>query len=103
LHDGKETCVIIDLIGNNRNADIKLGLFHTEHADGKGKHLINPVVPEFCAIELDVRVIDLLKEMLRKTHPRRDRLFNNYHVLKNEIGRRPSYLELHLRGASETV
>jgi superfamily II DNA or RNA helicase/HKD family nuclease len=103
LHDGKETCVIIDLIGNYRNADIKLGLFHTEPADGKGKHLINPVVPEFCAIDLDVRVIDLLKEMLRKTHPRRDRLFNDYHVLKNEIGRRPSYLELHLRGASETV
>jgi predicted house-cleaning noncanonical NTP pyrophosphatase (MazG superfamily) len=37
LHDGKETCVIIDLIGNYRNADIKLGLFHTEPTDGKGK------------------------------------------------------------------
>jgi superfamily II DNA or RNA helicase/HKD family nuclease len=103
LHDGKETCVIIDLIGNYRNADIKLGLFHTEPIDGKGKHLIHPVVPEFCGINLDVSVIDLLKEMIRKTHPRRDRLFNDYHLLKNELGRIPSYLELHLRGASESV
>jgi superfamily II DNA or RNA helicase/HKD family nuclease len=102
LHPGKDSCVIIDLIGNYRNADIKLGLFDTEPSDRKGKQ-IHPVVPEFCEINLDLAVVDLFKEMNRKSQPRRDRLFNDYHVLKNELGRRPTYLELHLRGASETV
>jgi superfamily II DNA or RNA helicase/HKD family nuclease len=103
LHEGKESCVIIDLIGNYRNADIKLGLFHTEPTETKGKHLIHPVVPELCEIHLDITVIDLLKEMARKSHPRRDRLYYDFHVLKNELGRRPTYLELHLKGASESV
>jgi superfamily II DNA or RNA helicase/HKD family nuclease len=102
LHAGKETCVIIDLIGNYRNADIKLSLFDTQPSDRKGKQ-IHPVVPEFCEINLDLAVVDLFKEMNRKSQPRRDRLFNDYHVLKNELGRRPTYLELHLRGASESV
>ena len=39
LHDGKDHCVIIDLIGNYRNADIKLSLFDTERGDGKRKIL----------------------------------------------------------------
>jgi superfamily II DNA or RNA helicase/HKD family nuclease len=103
LFEGKEACVIIDLIGNYRNADIKLGLFNTEPVDSKGKHQIHPVVPEFCEINLDLAVVDLLKEMLRKTYPRRDRILNDYHLLKNELGRRPTYLELHLRGASESI
>jgi superfamily II DNA or RNA helicase/HKD family nuclease len=103
LYPGKETCVIIDLIGNYRNSDVKLGLFDTEPSNGKGKQRVHPVVPEFCELNLDLAVINLLKEMSRKTYPRSDRLFNDYHALKNELGRRPSYLELHLKGASESV
>ena len=37
LHDEKDHCVIIDLIGNYRNADIKLSLFDTERGEGKRK------------------------------------------------------------------
>ena len=37
LHEGKENCVIIDLIGNYRNADTKLRLFDAGSEQEKGK------------------------------------------------------------------
>ncbi|MHC0038806.1 DEAD/DEAH box helicase family protein [Pseudoneobacillus sp. C159] len=102
IYPGKEYCVIIDLIGNYRNADIKLGLFDTQSGEKKGKQT-HPVVPEYCELNLDLEVINLFKEMNRKTQPRRDRLLNDYHTLKNELGRRPTYLDLHLRGESDSI
>ncbi|WML56022.1 DEAD/DEAH box helicase family protein [Neobacillus sp. PS2-9] len=101
LHPGKEACVIIDLIGNYRNADIKLSLFDTEPGEGKTRN-IQPTLPEFCTINLDVNVIDLLQEMSRKRQPRREKLLNDYLELKKELGRRPTYLELHLKGRSDS-
>ncbi|OCA90400.1 DNA helicase [Bacillus sp. FJAT-27225] len=101
LREGKEHCVIIDLIGNYRNADIKLSIFDTKPETTKENKAL-PVVPEFCEINLDVRVIDLLKEMKRKREPRKEKLLNDYLVLKQSLGRRPSYVELHLSGASES-
>ena len=101
LHPDKETCVIIDLIGNYRNADIKLSLFDTQPSKGTTRN-IQPALPNFCEINLDINVIDLLQEMLRKRQPRREKLFNDYKNLKREIGRRPSYIELHLKGASDS-
>lgn len=101
LHPGKETCVIIDLIGNYRNADIKLSLFDIQPSEGKTR-IIEPTLPNYCELNLDVNVINLLQEMSRKRQPRREKLFNDYMDLKREIGRRPSYLELHLKGASDS-
>ncbi|MGG3556790.1 DEAD/DEAH box helicase family protein [Peribacillus frigoritolerans] len=101
LHDSKDHCVIIDLIGNYRNADVKLSLFDTDLSKKKTK-TIEPVVPELCDIELDIQVINLLKEMAKKKQPRRDKLVNDYLILKQELGRRPSYLELHLKGVSDS-
>lgn len=40
--------------------------------------------------------------MSLKRQPRREKLFNDYMELKREFGRRPSYLELHLKGASNS-
>jgi superfamily II DNA or RNA helicase/HKD family nuclease len=101
LHDSKDHCVIIDLIGNYRNADIKLSLFDTDLSKQK-KKTIEPIVPELCEIKLDIQVINLLKEMAKKKQPRRDILVNDYHIIKQELGRRPTYLELHLKGASDS-
>ncbi|AIE60226.1 DNA/RNA helicase [Bacillus methanolicus MGA3] len=102
LHPGKEHCVIIDLIGNYRNADIKLSLFDTEPNDTKSKRIV-PKVPDFCEIDLDLKVINLLEEMARKRQPRREKLFEDFMKLKQELGRRPTYLELHLKGASDSA
>jgi superfamily II DNA or RNA helicase/HKD family nuclease len=101
LSPEKENCVIIDLIGNYRNADIKLGLFDTESKEGKVKNK-QLTVPALCEIELDVQVVNLLNEMSRKKQPRKDQLYSDYFALKQELGRRPTYLELHLKGASES-
>lgn len=102
LHDKKSHCVIIDLIGNYRNADLKLSLFDTQ-PDEKRARNSQPVVPELCEIQLDLQVIDLLKEMARKKQPRKEKLLDDYQSLKLELGRRPTYLELHLQGASESI
>ena len=40
--------------------------------------------------------------MARKKHPRRQKLYDDYFALKQELGRRPSYLELHLKGGSKS-
>lgn len=99
LYRGKSSCTIIDLIGNYRNADIKLRLFDTGKGDEKGrKNEVMPIVPNQCAIDLDVQVIDLLKELNRKKQPRKDKLLYAYHTLKEELGYRPSYLDMHLYG-----
>ncbi|WP_053366531.1 DEAD/DEAH box helicase family protein [Bacillus sp. FJAT-27245] len=102
IHEGKNHCVIIDLIGNYRNADIKLSIFDTELGDTKKKGTV-PVVPETCELNLDLRVVDLLKEMSRKRQPRKEKLLHDYQDLKRELGRRPTYLELHLYGTAESI
>ncbi|WP_110926718.1 DEAD/DEAH box helicase family protein [Bacillus massiliglaciei] len=101
LHDGKDHCVIIDLIGNYRHADVKLSVFDTR-GNGEKKAATEPLLPDSCKVELDMKVINLLKEMARKRQPRREKLLNDYQELKRELGRRPSYLELHLQGTSES-
>jgi len=97
----KSYCTIIDLIGNYRNADIKLRVFDTSEnmqiASEKRNGII-PVVPENCSIEFDIRVIDLFKELAKKKQPKKEKLRDAYNELKLELGRRPVYLELHLQG-----
>jgi superfamily II DNA or RNA helicase/HKD family nuclease len=100
LHPGKDACVIIDLIGNYRNADIKLGLFNIEPKEGKGRQT-DLVLPQFCEMDLDLEIIEFIKVIKQKTFPRKNRLLGNYLNLKNDLGRRPTYLDLYLRGTSE--
>lgn len=103
LFQGKEACTIIDLIGNYRNADVKLSLFDTrseEERERKGKSL--PQVPDTCVIDFEVKVIQLLDELRKKKQPRKDYLRSAYFDLKEELGRRPSYLELHLYGKAKS-
>ncbi|AZB41785.1 DNA helicase [Bacillus sp. FJAT-42376] len=98
LHPEKDHCVIIDLIGNYRNADIKLSLFDTSIPTAKKEKVIQPVVPLSCTVDLDIQVINLLKELTKKRQPRKEKLLSNYQMVKEELGRRPTYLELHLYG-----
>ena len=103
LHPEKEHCVIIDLIGNYRNADIKLSLFDTEKKEDKTAKTIVPTVPNSCVIDLELNVVNLLKEMAKKRQPRKEKLLHSYLDLKQEIGRRPTYLELHLKGQADSI
>lgn len=104
IHSDKEKCVIIDLIGNYRNADIKLSIFDTKPDEKyKQKRNFEPVLPDGCTINLDLKVINLLKEISRKRQPRKEKLRDDYYELKQVLGRRPTYLELHLKGRSDSI
>ncbi|MGG3802676.1 DEAD/DEAH box helicase family protein [Metabacillus fastidiosus] len=102
LYSEKEYCVIIDLIGNYRNADIKLSLFDKEKADRKRKKIM-PTVPNGCLIDLEVDVVNLIEELNKKRKPRKEKLLQSYLSLKQEIGRRPTYIELHLNGTIDSI
>ncbi|WP_211748450.1 DEAD/DEAH box helicase family protein [Paenibacillus sp. Marseille-Q4541] len=100
-HKGKEVCHIIDLIGNYRNADLKLSLFSppgAEENSKKKKETFLPAVPEGCSLEFDLQAINLLKELHLKRQPLKEKLHSAYLDVKQQLGRRPSYVELHLHG-----
>ncbi|WP_127586126.1 DEAD/DEAH box helicase family protein [Paenibacillus koleovorans] len=104
---GKTHCVIIDLIGNYRNADAKLSLFASEEQDqGVGKKNRTAAIPALSSdvgtLQLDTQVINLLEELSRKRMPRREQLHWDFLDLKNELGRLPTYLELHLQGRADS-
>src|SRR5699024_7642566 len=98
LHNGKSHCVIIDLIGNYRHADVKLSVFNSHDIS---IDLLNDFtnLPHDFDLELETEVIDLLKEMKRKRSPRRERVMMSYYRVKDELGRRPTYYEMHLNGS----
>lgn len=55
-------------------------------------------MPPNCAIELETGVINLLQELAYKKQPRREKLLHAFEEVKRELGRIPTYLELHLHG-----
>lgn len=95
IAEGKSHCVIIDFIGNYRNADLKLAIFDQKDNTAKNNP-IEPLLPALCEFNLDLQVINLLEEIRRKRAPRKELLLTAYYELKKETGRRPTYLEFHL-------
>ncbi|MFT9846763.1 DEAD/DEAH box helicase family protein [Aneurinibacillus sp. REN35] len=100
LHPGKEKCVIIDFIGNYRNADVKLQLFDKDRHEKK-KKAVSIIAPANCEVNVDLRVIDLLKELARKRQPRKERMLEAFLLAKQEMGRRPTYVEAHLQSGGD--
>lgn len=103
LAESKTHCHIIDLIGNYRNADVKLRVFDEQNdTSATGAVASATVLPSGCELKLDTKVIDLLAELSRKKLPRREHLLGAYRQLKQELGRIPTYLELHLQGRANS-
>lgn len=103
LADGKTYCVIIDLIGNYRNADTKLSIFSAEQMEKPNLYTIQAAIPEYCSIELETEIIDLIKEMDKKAASHKQRMIYEYFRLKEELGIRPSYLDYHLKSGIITT
>ncbi|WP_392455305.1 DEAD/DEAH box helicase family protein [Chryseomicrobium aureum] len=103
LADGKDHCVIIDLIGNYRNADLKWRVFSPEDSTAKGVANIADALPMDCEIHLDTQVVDLVQHMIRKYRKPKDVLLSHYYELKADLGRRPTYLEFHLQTPVDTL
>lgn len=98
LHDDKKKCVIIDLIGNYRHADVKLAVFSKNGTKYRTRQNPIPEVPENCEINLDLEVVNLIKEMKSKNSTRKTRLIHDYYLVKENLGKRPSYLDIHRHG-----
>lgn len=103
--DGKSHCVIIDFIGNYRNADRKLLVFKPELLERGGKKLSpsEQIAETACQLNLDVSVIDLLAEMAKKNRNYKQQIIDAYVDLKMELGRRPSYLEMYLQSGFQDI
>ncbi len=104
LSEGKSHCTIIDLIGNYRNADLKLSLFQLNPPDNdkRQQRKVAVTAPPGCLIELEIGVVNLLEALVAKKQPRKEKLLAAYRELKQELGRRPTYLELHLQGKASS-
>ncbi|MCT4797234.1 DEAD/DEAH box helicase family protein [Exiguobacterium profundum] len=98
LSKGKTHCTIIDLIGNYKNIDKKLALLTTDGPDSLKKVPTSNSLPTSCTIEFDLETVDLLKKMMIRSSTRHQLLERNYFMVKEELGRRPTYLELIQRG-----
>lgn len=102
LADGKDHCVIIDLIGNYRNADLKMRIFTEDGEQPKSLESIAHLLPENCDFQLDLLVVNLLEVMKQKRSPRKQLLVDVFFKLKTELGVRPSYLEYHLKANADS-
>lgn len=102
LAEGKNHCVIIDLIANYRNADVKQSMFYLPQDSKNKKKKQLPVLPEGCEMHLDLEAKMLIDEMANKKRPRKEKLLQSYQQVKSELGRRPTYLEMHLHGSEDS-
>ena len=102
MAENKDHCVIIDFIGNYRNADLKLGVFDTQPQVKGNAQSVQPLVPVSCDFHLELEVVNLLEELRKKRAPRKQAMILAYRELKLELGRRPTYLEFHLQGKADS-
>ena len=100
LAEGKEHCVVIDLIGNYRNA--------TKKFSALTQNLEQPIhfdeaslsIPGIIEFDFETEVIDLLEEMKKAERSKNEQLIDHFYQLMADLGRRPTYLDMHLLGPS---
>lgn len=102
LANGKTHCVIIDLIGNYRNADVKMRVFTVDGEQPKSLKSSALNLPENCEFRLDLTVVNLLEEMKKKRSPRKQQLVDAFTELKKTLGVRPTYLDFHLKANADS-
>jgi superfamily II DNA or RNA helicase len=101
LHPNKKYCVVIDLIANYRNADVKMNMLRVDVGTPKGEKS-ERIPPTGCVVEFELEAKQLLEELLKKKMPRKEKLLDSYRTVKVDLGRRPTYLELHKLGVEES-
>ncbi|MFS0781235.1 DEAD/DEAH box helicase family protein [Bacillus sp. 1P06AnD] len=102
LAEGKSQCVIIDLIANYRNADVKQEMFYVPVDEKKKSKALQQMAPIGCDIHFELEAKQLLEELAKKKMPRKEMLKRSYQQVKLELGRRPSYLEVHMKGSVDS-
>jgi len=99
----KTHCTIIDFVGNYRNADERFAVLGVAEplaalkARADGMAVITRGLPPDCFIAVDLQVIDVLRELEKRRSSPEMLAIKALRVLKEELGRRPTYLEFHLK------
>ncbi|PIC64807.1 RNA helicase [Sporosarcina sp. P13] len=101
IADGKSHCVIIDLIGNYRNARKKFQVFNEESELPSKISSKTFTELNYFEFHFDTAVINLL-EAMKQNEPIQQRLINVYFDLKTELGKRPTYLQYHLKANEDS-
>ena len=93
---GKEYLNVLDFIGNYENAGRVRFLLTGKDLSRQEAYIPadRSSVPDDCLIDFDMRLIDLFAEMDTKHLKMKDRIRNEYFRVKNQLGRRPSRIEL---------
>ena len=97
-YPGKKELIVIDFIGNYKNAHYKPILLAGKNplqVQITGKRADEFSYPEGCHVHYDLRVLDLFEEM-RKRDPRPQLLKEEYYRIRTSLNRRPQRLDLYL-------
>lgn len=93
---GKEYLNVLDFIGNYEKAG-RVRYFLTGKTYSS-EHPYNPAerddFPDDCLVDFDMRLIDIFKELDKKQMHIRDQIRQEYARIKEQIGKRPSRMEL---------
>ncbi|AEJ38271.1 DNA/RNA helicase [Sulfobacillus acidophilus TPY] len=99
----KTHCTIIDFVGNYRNADERFAVLGVAEplaalqAGTDDMAVITRGLPPNCFIALDLQVIDVLQKIEKRRSSPEMLAIKALKALKEEVGRRPTYLEFHLK------
>ncbi len=96
LSKNKTYLNVLDFIGNYEKAgNVRYYLTGQRPGSGRAIDTIQPnELPDDCIVDFDFRLIDLFREMDRRQMKLRDRITREYFRIKDELGRRPSRMDL---------
>ena len=92
----KQYLNVLDFIGNYKKADLIPFLLSGKHynrVQAKRGDLIDIEFPEDCLIDFDFRLIDIFKSLAEKEMKIKDRIKEQYLIIKEDLGHRPSRVE----------
>lgn len=96
-HEGKEYLNVLDFIGNYQKAGMAPFLLSGESYN-KNETLTREQhdfkFPVGCLVDFDLRLIDLFKHMAQNSLNKKELIINEYNRVKDELGCRPSRMEL---------
>ena len=93
---GKEFLTVLDFIGNYEKAGrVRFLLEGKTGVQREGVHLSDTLqFPDDCLVDFDMKLIDLFAEMDRKHLKLKDQIINEYFMVKELLGKRPTRLDL---------
>lgn len=95
--EGKKYLNVLDFIGNYRKADLLPFLLSgKEYSKTESKRGLpsEEEYPEDCRIDFDFRLVDIFKDLASKEMKIKDRIKDEYLKVKDDLGHRPSRVEL---------